>query len=87
MKTVLLVSALVAYATAAAIVSVDDAMAARVDAQAWQVDRLTKQYQSISDKADAALSSSREAGDVARHLSHLHLRGRTIGYACIIVDS
>ena len=83
MKTVLLVSALVAYATAAAIISVDDAMAARVDSQAWQVDRLTKQYQSISDRADASISSSREAGDVARHLSNVHLRGRTISfYVC-----
>lgn len=77
MKTVLLVCALVAYATAAAVppLSVGDAMAARVDAQAWRVDRLTKQFQSISDTADTSLSAAKASGDEARHLLKYHLKG------------
>jgi len=78
MKTILLVCALVAFAAAVpAQLSVSNAMAARVDAQAWRVDRLTKQYQAISDAADAALNSAKEAGDAANHLLKYHLKGRS----------
>ena len=51
---VVLVFTLVVYATAVAgqEVGVSDAVAARIDAQAWRVDRLTKQFQTISDLAD-----------------------------------
>ena len=52
MKCLMVVCALVAYKTVVAdqYLVVSDAMAARVDAQAWRVDRLTKQYQAISDQ-------------------------------------
>nr|BAU46567.1 L2 linker protein of V1 giant hemoglobin [Lamellibrachia satsuma] len=75
MKTVLLVCALVAYAAAAAIqpLSVSDSMAARVDAQAWRVDRLTKQFQEISDAADSSIAAAKSGGDIARHMLNNHL--------------
>ena len=57
------------------VLSVTEAMAARVDSQAWQVDRLTKQFQAISDKADASIAASKDAGDLARHLMNTHLKG------------
>ena len=61
MKCLMVVCALVAYKTVVAdqYLGVSDAMAARVEAQAWRVDRLTKQYQAISDQADAARAADK----------------------------
>ena len=77
MNTVLFFCGLVACTSAVGntVLSVTDAMAARVDSQAWQVDRLTKQFQAISDKADASIDASKDAGDIARHLMNTHLKG------------
>ena len=77
MNTVLFYCGLVACTSAvsAPVLSVTEAMAARVDSQAWQVDRLTKQFQAISDKADASIAASKDAGDLARHLMNTHLKG------------
>ena len=74
MNGVLLVCAFVAYTTAVAgqELGVSDAMAARVDAQAWRADRLTKQYQAISDKADSVRAAAKAGGDLAKHLLSVH---------------
>ena len=80
MKCLMVVCVLVAYKTVVAVqyLGVSDAMAARVDAQAWRVDRLTKQYQAISDKAGAARAAVKTGGDMARHLMHNHMSGKKI---------
>ena len=80
MKCVLLVCALVSQATVVAdqVLGVSDAMAARVDAQAWRVDRLTKQFQAISDKADVVRAAAKAGGDMARHMMNTHMNGKTI---------
>ena len=57
--------------------SVTDAVAARVDAQAWRVDRLTKQFQAISDLADGARAAAKDGGDTARHLMNQYLKGKS----------
>ena len=77
MKFGVLVCVLVVYTTdvAGQDVDVSDAMAARVDAQAWRVDRLTKQFQAISDKAVAARAAAKAGGDTARHLMNTHMSG------------
>ena len=67
-RYILCFSMLVAYATASQHIAVGDAMAARVDAQAWRADRLTEQFQAISDKADAVNAAAKAAGGTARHL-------------------
>ena len=74
-----LVFALVVYSTAVAgqDLGVSDAMAARIDAQAWRVDRLTKQFQAISDRADEARTAAKIEGDRARHLTNHFTLGRT----------
>ena len=56
-------------------ISVTQALATRVDSQAWQVDRLTKQFQAISDKADASIAALKAGGDLARHLTNTQLKG------------
>ena len=56
-------------------ISVTQALATRVDSQAWQVDRLTKQFQAISDKANASIATSKAGGDLARHLTNTQLKG------------
>ena len=76
MRSLLFVCAIFASTTATAD-QVSDAMAARVDAQAWRVDRLTKQFQAISDKADDARAASKAGGDMARHLLNAHMSGKT----------
>ena len=81
MKTVLCLSVLFAYATAVQHLAVSDAIAARVDAQAWRVDRLTKQFQAISDLADGAKAAAKAAGDTARHLMSNYLDG-TSAWQC-----
>ena len=68
MEVILCISMLMAYATAAKHLGVSDAMAARVDAQAWRADRLTEQLQAIADQANAASAAAKEAGDTARYL-------------------
>ena len=68
MEVILCISTLVAYATAAKHLGVSDAMAARVDAQAWRADILTQQFQAIADKADAASAAAKVAGNTARYL-------------------
>ena len=80
MKCLMVVCALVAYKTVVAdqYLGVSDAMASRVDAQAWRVDRLTKQYQAISDQADAARAAVKTGGDMARHLIHNLMSGKKI---------
>ncbi len=80
MKCVLLVCALVSQATVVAdqVLGVSDAMAVRVDAQAWRVDRLTKQFQAISDKADVVRAAAKAGGDMARHMMNTHMNGKTI---------
>ena len=75
MKTIVCLSLVFAYATAAQHLVVSDAMAARVDAQAWRVDRLTKQFQAISDLADGARAAAKAGGDTARHLMNYYLDG------------
>ena len=80
MKCIFVVCALVAYKTVVAdqYLGVSDAMAARVDAQAWRVDRLTKQYQAISDQAHAARAAAKTGGDTARHLLHSYMNGKNV---------
>ena len=78
MKTVLCLSVLFAYAAAVQHLAVSDAMAARVDAQAWRVDRLTKQFQTISDLADGARTAAKAGGEMARHLMNDYLDGTSI---------
>ena len=80
MKCFLLVCAFVAYATpvSAQYLGVSDAMAARVDAQAWRVDRLTKQFQAISDKADATRAAAKSGGDMARHFTIIYMSGEAV---------
>ena len=80
MKCVLLVCAFVACTSAVAgqDLGVSDAMAARVDAQAWRVDRLTKQFQTISDLADDARAAAKAGGDTARHLMSTYMSGKAI---------
>ena len=77
MTNVLFCCALVAYTTVVAgqNLGVSDTMAARVDAQAWRVDRLTKQFQAISDKADDARAAAKAGGDIARHIWNTHMSG------------
>ena len=79
MKCVLLVCVFVAYTSAVAgqYLGVSDDMAARVDAQAWRVDRLTKQFQTISDLADGARAAAKAGGEIARHLM-THMNGKAI---------
>ena len=69
---------LFAYATAVQHIAVSDAMAARVDAQAWRVDRLTKQFQAISDLADRSRAAAKAGGDTARHIMHHYLDGTSV---------
>ena len=78
MKCTLFVCAFVAYTTVVAgqDLGVSDAMATRVDAQAWRVDRLTKQFQAISDLADGARTAAKTGGDMARHLMNTYLSGK-----------
>ena len=79
MKCCMLVWVLVGYTTALAVqdLGVSDDMAAHVDVQAWRVDRLTKQFQTISDKADGARTAAKIGGDTARHLMNTHMSGKT----------
>ena len=71
---------LVVYTTAVVdqYLVVSDAMAARVNSQAWRVDRLTAQFQAISDMADGARADAKIGGDMARHLSNHFMLGKTI---------
>ena len=78
MKTIVCLSVVFAYATAVQHLVVSDAMAARVDTQAWRVDRLTKQFQAISDLADGARAAAKAGGDMARHLMSNYLDGRPL---------
>ena len=79
MAIVVLVFTLVVYSTAAAgeHLSVPDVVAARIDAQTWRVDRLTKQFQAISDLADGARAAAKAGGDTARHLMNIYLKGKS----------
>ena len=79
MVIVVLVFTLAVYSTAVAgqHLSVTDAVAARVDAQAWRIDRLTKQFQTISDTADGARAAAKAGGDTARHLKNFYLKGKS----------
>ena len=78
MTIVALVFTLVVYSTVVAgqDLGVSDAMAARVETQAWRVDRLTKQFQAISDRADEARTAAKSAGDLSRHLSSHFMLGK-----------
>ena len=80
MKCVLLICAWVGYTTAVAgqDLDVSDSMAARVDAQAWRVDRLTKRFQAISDLADGARAAAKAGGDMARHLMNTYMSGEAV---------
>ena len=80
MTCVLLVCALVSQATVVAgqDLGVSDAMAARVDAQAGRLDRLTKQFQAISDKADVVWAAAEAGGDMARHLMNTYMSGKSV---------
>ena len=78
MKTTLCLSMLFACATAVQHLTVSDVMAARIDTQAWRVDRLTKQFQTISDLADGARAAAKAGGDTARHLMNYYLDGTSI---------
>ena len=84
MKCFLLICAFVGYTTAVAgqDQGVSDAMAARVDAQAWRVDRLTKQFQAITDLADGARTAAKAGGDMARYIMR-YLGGKSI--RCIVL--
>ena len=89
MMIVILVFTLVVYTTVVAgqELGVTDAVAARIDAQAWRVDRLTKQFQTISDLADGARAAAKDGGDTARHLLNQYLKGkqadrRTANFIC-----
>ena len=79
MTIVVLVFTLAVYTTAVAgqHLSVTDAMAARIDAQAWRVDQLTKQFQTINDLADGARAAAKDGGDTARHLMNQYLKGKS----------
>ena len=84
---VVLVFTLVVYTTAGQELGVTDAVAARIDAQAWRVDRLTKQFQTISDLADGARAAAKDGGDTARHLLNQYMKGkqadrRTANFIC-----
>ena len=78
MAIVVLVFTLVVYTTAVAgeHLSVHDAVAARIDAQAWRVDRLTKQFQAISDLVDGARAAAKAGGETARHIMNFYLKGK-----------
>ena len=80
MDAVLFFCGLVASTSAVGnpVLSVTESMAARVDSQSWQVDRLTKQFQAISDKVDASIAAAKDAGDLARHLMNTHMKGMSI---------
>ena len=80
MKCVVFACVLVAYTSAVAgqDLDVSDAMAARVDAQAWRVDRLTKRFQAISDLADGARAAAKAGGDMARHLMNTYMSGKSV---------
>ena len=80
MQCIMVVCALFACTTAVAdeYMGVSDAMAARVDAQAWRVDRLTERFQAITNTVDAARTAAKAGGDMARHLRHNHMSGKTI---------
>ena len=80
MTCLIVICALVVCTTVAADqhLAVSDAMAARVDAQAWRVDRLTEGFQAISDKVDAARAAAKAGGDMARHLMRNHMSGKKI---------
>ena len=82
MRFLLYVCAVVASTTALAD-QVSDVMAARVDAQARRVDRLTMRVQSIYDRAYAARAASKAGGDIARHLLNTHLSGKTSIYVML----
>ena len=77
MAIIVLVLTFVVYTTVVAgqHLGVTDAVAARIDAQAWRVDRLTKQFQTISDLADGARAAAKDGGDTARHLMNQYLKG------------
>ncbi len=75
---------LFAYATAVQHIAVSDAMAARVDAQAWRVDRLTKQFQVISDLADGARAAAKAGGDMAGHIMNHYLKGKSGSFTCYV---
>ena len=85
MVIVVLVFTLVVYMTAVAgqHLSVSDAVTARIDAQAWRVDRLTKQFQTIFDLADGARAAAKAGGDTARHLMKYYLKGKS-GHCYVI---
>ena len=79
MECLFVVFALVAYTTVVAdhyLPGINDAMAVRVDAQAWRVDRLTERFQAITHKVDAARAAAKTGGDMARHLIHNHMSGK-----------
>ena len=73
MKSILYLSTLFAYSAAVQHIAVSDATAARIDAQAWRVDRFTEQFQTISDLADGARAAAKDGGDMARHLVNYYL--------------
>ena len=86
MVIVVLVFTLVVYTTAVAgqYLSVTDAVAARIDAQAWRVDRLTKQFQVISDLADGARAAAKAGGDMAGHIMNHYLKGKSGSFTCYV---
>ena len=74
-----LVFTLVVYTTAVAgqYLGDTDVVAARIDGQAGRVDRLTKQFQTISDLADGARAAAKAGGDTARHIMKFYLKGKS----------
>ena len=78
MAIIILAFTLAVYTTAVAgqHLSVTDAVAARIDAQALRVDRLTKQFQTISDLADGARAAAKAGGETARHIMNFYLKGK-----------
>ena len=77
MNTVMFFCSVVAFISAVGnpVLTVTESMAARVDSQARRVDRITKQFQAIFDKADASIAASKAGGDIARHLMNTHMKG------------
>ena len=86
MVIVVLVFTLVVYMTAVAgqHLSVSDAVTARIDAQACRVDRLTKQFQAISDLADGARAAAKAGGDTARYLMNHYLKGKKVNHPTLL---
>ena len=93
MTCIIVICALVICTTVAADqhLAVSDAMAARVDAQAWRVDRLTEQFQAITDKVVGGRAAAKAGGDMARHLMHnlrigKKINQRLINRVCLLIN-